>query len=547
MSTESPTPDPTKLLEAFFASDRSERAFTALVGSLDRLVHSAALRRTGQIQLAEEVSQNVFAILARKASSLRHHPCLEAWAMETARLEARTVLRSERRRQRKIAAHTREAEARPLTPSQPMDTSEDWQEALPILDDALERLPMKDRRLIIERFYRDKKFGEIAAATGESEGACKKRLKRALDKLSGLLTARGVTLSATAIASALGTELARSAPSQAAAFMAPKALAAASSVSIPTLLTNSLLTMSSTKTTALTIAVVIALAAIPFARQRVEASNLQEQLARYDSPADPSFSNSRAAGTETRPSGSAAGNRRSSAARPASTPRTVLLGLCSFDPVASEAARDRVALMSDEERASLLEELWRFPCTNGARTMLVNFLMQSNSGNPPDKMLHVLIAAGQYQAYAATLVPADNPLTQWAEKDPATAVQWFERKLADGGFFGGLSDGQYQTVYLHLMPGVIAADPARALDLYSRTPEDIRNGESGMYWPLYRLAESFARELIGSGKAESINKLLNLTEGKYREVVVHEVASEFVHAGRQAEGEAFAERHLPKR
>ena len=547
MSTESPTPDPTKLLEAFFASDRSERAFTALVGSLDRLVHSAALRRTGQIQLAEEVSQNVFAILARKASSLRHHPCLEAWAMETARLEARTVLRSERRRQRKIAAHTREAEARPLTPSQPMDTSEDWQEALPILDDALERLPMKDRRLIIERFYREKKFPEIAAATGESEGACKKRLKRALDKLSGLLTARGVTLSATAVASVLGAELARSAPYQAAALIAPKALAAASSIPIPTLFTNSLLTMSTTKTTALTIAVVIALAAIPFARQRVEASNLQEQLARYDSPADPSFSNSRAAGTETRPSGSAAGNRRSSAARPASTPRTVLLGLCSFDPVASEAARDRVALMSDEERAALLEELWRFPCTNGARTMLVNFLMQSNSGNPPDKMLDVLIAAGQYQAYATTLVPADNPLTQWAEKDPATAVQWFERKLADGGFFGGLSDGQYQTVYLHLMPGVIAADPARALELYSRTPEDIRNGESGMYWPLYRLAESFARELIGSGKAENINKLLNLTEGKDREVVVHEVASEFVHAGRQAEGEAFAERHLPKR
>ena len=99
MRSDPPTPDPSKLLEAFLASDRSERAFTALVGSLNRLVHSAALRRTGHAQLAEEVSQNVFTILARKASSLRNHPCLEAWAMETTRLEARTVLRSERRRQ----------------------------------------------------------------------------------------------------------------------------------------------------------------------------------------------------------------------------------------------------------------------------------------------------------------------------------------------------------------------------------------------------------------------------------------------------------------
>ena len=163
MRTKSPTPDPCELLEAFLASDRSERAFAALIGSLGRLVHSAVLRRSCQIQLAEEVSQNVFAILARKASALRHHPCLEAWAMETTRLEARSVLRSERRRQRIITALARETEALSSTRMAPMDTSEKWQDALPYLDVALERLPMKDRWLIIERFYREKKIGEIAA------------------------------------------------------------------------------------------------------------------------------------------------------------------------------------------------------------------------------------------------------------------------------------------------------------------------------------------------------------------------------------------------
>lgn len=547
MKSDHPTPEPSKLLEAFLVSDRSERAFAALVGSLDRLVHSAALRRTGQIQLAEEVSQNVFAILARKASALRHHPCLEAWAMETTRLEARTVLRSERRRQRKIAALSRETEAQFPTPPESMDRSEDWQEALPILDDALERLPMKDRRLILERFYKERKFREIAATTGESEGACKKRLKRALDKLAGLLAARGVTLSVTAVASVLGTELARSAPSQTAALIAPKALAAASSVSTTTLLTNTLLTMNSTKTTALTVPAVIALAAIPITWQRMETSKIQEQLARYDSPAARPLSNSRAAGSETSPSRGTSGDRLTAAARPASASRTLLLDLCSSDQSVIEAAIDRVALMSDEERAALLEDIWRFPCTNSTRRNMVNFLMNRIAGRPPDKMFDVLIAEGQYQAYALELEqPTDNPLTHWAEKDPAAAMQWFERKLANGEFFGGLSDSQYQTVYLHLMPGVIWGDPARALDLYSRPPADIRNAKSGMYWPLKELSEAFAEELVDTGKMENINKLLNQTEGEAREVVVSQVSRHFADAGRQAEGQAFAEHHLPK-
>jgi RNA polymerase sigma factor (sigma-70 family) len=540
-------PNPTALLEAFIASGHGEREFTRLVRELGGLVYSSALRRTQNAQLAEEVMQNVFALLARKAKSLCGHPSLAAWLHETTRLEASSVMRAEKRSQRKTAALAEELKTHcPMTNHQ-ADSQANWKDALPLLDEALDRLSTAERQAILDRFYEGRQFKDIAARNGQSEAAVKMRITRALTKLSGMLTARGVTLSATVIASALGTELARSAPLQVATLVAPKALAAASSISTTTLLTNTLLTMSSTKTTTLTVAAVIAIATIPFARQRMEARNLQEQLARYDSPADLPFSNSREAGTESRPSGSASSNRRATAARPASTPRTILLDLCSYDPVASEAARDRVAFMSDEERAALLEELWRFPCTNGARNVLVNFLMQSNSGNPPDKMLDVLIAAGQYQAYATALVPADNPLTQWAEKDPASAVQWFERKLANGEFFGGLSDGQYQTVYLHLMPGVIAADPPRALELYSRSPEDIRNAESGMYWPLHQLAGSLAKEMVGSGKAENINKLLNLTEGKNREVVVYGVADAFRHAGRQAEAEAFAERHLPKR
>ena len=53
-----------------FAESQSETAFTALVQRHVNLVYSAALRGTGNAHAAQEISQAVFIILARKAKSL---------------------------------------------------------------------------------------------------------------------------------------------------------------------------------------------------------------------------------------------------------------------------------------------------------------------------------------------------------------------------------------------------------------------------------------------------------------------------------------------
>ena len=67
---------------------RTEAAFQKIVERLGPLVHSSALRRTGSQTIAEEITQNVFTSLARKAERLVRHPSVMAWIFKTTRFEA---------------------------------------------------------------------------------------------------------------------------------------------------------------------------------------------------------------------------------------------------------------------------------------------------------------------------------------------------------------------------------------------------------------------------------------------------------------------------
>jgi RNA polymerase sigma factor (sigma-70 family) len=197
----------------------SEPAFRELVTRYVDLVYSSALRLVGgDAHLAEDVSQSVFLNLARKAHRLPRAVMLGGWLHRDTCYAARTLVRSERRRQQR----ERQAMA--------MNTAEDHSDAnlaqlTPLLDEAIEELRDEDRVAILLRFFEQRDFRSIGQALGSNEDAARKRVSRAVDKLHGLLTARGVTLSAAALGTALATQTMTAAPVGLAASFAGTALA----------------------------------------------------------------------------------------------------------------------------------------------------------------------------------------------------------------------------------------------------------------------------------------------------------------------------------
>ena len=91
-----------------YAETRSEEAFAELVGRHLDLVYSAALRQVnGEVSLAQDVAQNVFTDLARKAAALADRQSLTGWLYTGARFAAIKAVRAERRRcAREQEAHT---------------------------------------------------------------------------------------------------------------------------------------------------------------------------------------------------------------------------------------------------------------------------------------------------------------------------------------------------------------------------------------------------------------------------------------------------------
>src|SRR5271157_2620680 len=138
----------TELLREYVRQN-SDEAFAALVARHVNLVHSAALRKTGNPHAAEEITQVVFILLAKKSAGLQKGTILSGWLYQAARLTSASFLRTELRRLRREQKAGMESLSNGTEPGV-------WRDMAPMLEDAMGNLNERERNAIALRFFEGK-------------------------------------------------------------------------------------------------------------------------------------------------------------------------------------------------------------------------------------------------------------------------------------------------------------------------------------------------------------------------------------------------------
>jgi len=253
-----------------YAARQSETAFTTLVERHIGLVYCAALRQTRDPAQAQEVTQVVFILLARKARRLREGTILSAWLYRAARFAAsdarKMAFRRQQREQQAVQMQT-------ISPTSSGDSA--WEQIAPLLDEAMAALGEKDRNAVMLRFFEQKSLEEVGAALGIGTGTAQKRVWRAVDKLRQYFARHGAAFSADAIAAALSAHALHAVPSGLAAAVAAAAAlkGAAATTSTATLLKGTLKLMAWTKlkiTAAAVVGVLLAAGTTTFTLKEIQ-------------------------------------------------------------------------------------------------------------------------------------------------------------------------------------------------------------------------------------------------------------------------------------
>jgi RNA polymerase sigma-70 factor (ECF subfamily) len=169
--------DDAEAVRLVLAGDRTGAAY--LIEKYQMDVYTASLRILNEPADAEDVTQDTFLAVLDRMETYRPGQALSPWLRAIARNRALDVVRRRGRA------------PQPEPPPGPADSVEgialDRLEAERVRA-SLDRLPRRDRALLVLRYWEDQPVESIARATGMTAGAARVALLRARRALGALLT-----------------------------------------------------------------------------------------------------------------------------------------------------------------------------------------------------------------------------------------------------------------------------------------------------------------------------------------------------------------------
>jgi len=184
-----------------YAKGRDPEAFAELIKRHAGLVYGTCKRVLGNDDDAQDVSQECFLELARKAGSVRSS--LPAYLHYMARNRSIDAIR------KASARRITEQEAAMLTENSSERT---WADIAPLVDEALSRLPDRLRVPIILHYLEGRTQGQIAQELRLSQSTVSRNLDKGVSSLREALKKAGVIVSVAALAGLLTENAATAAP-----------------------------------------------------------------------------------------------------------------------------------------------------------------------------------------------------------------------------------------------------------------------------------------------------------------------------------------------
>jgi RNA polymerase sigma factor (sigma-70 family) len=189
-----------QLLLNRYAGSRDAEAFAQLVQRYSAMVYAVACRVTGNVAIAEDITQDCFLTLARQATTIRGS--LPAWLHRVAINRSLELARSN------AARRQREAAASAIRPG----SDATWNEIAPMVDTALQELPDGVRELLVQRFLVGRTQAQLAETMGVNQATISRRLTEGVEMLREHMRRAGYVCGAAVLVAGLSESTSAAVP-----------------------------------------------------------------------------------------------------------------------------------------------------------------------------------------------------------------------------------------------------------------------------------------------------------------------------------------------